>query len=134
RDFWSIERAKARKAGDSDREAEAIKRFNAANSGPERKRIENDYQRKLGDVDDEAKKLGDRRAAMVEASEVAVGPRLEQLAKAEQVTNAEYGRKRDEIRAQLDNLHKGESDGLRQVHARTKERDALAAQIKVKEG
>ena len=133
REFWQREKNVARKANDAEREAEATKKINAASSRVERTRIETEYQRKVADVEAEAKNLIDRRAELVAASEEAIKPRLGDLSLLEHRINADSGRKREDLRKRLEDLHRLETTNLGEVKANARRRDELANQVRAKE-
>lgn len=133
REYWQREKNIARKTNDTERELESTKRINAASSRAERMRIEAEYLPKLADVEAQAKILIDRRAELIMKIEEALKPRLSELSQLEQRTNADSGRKREELRKRLEGLHIAESSILKEVQENARKRDDVANQVTAKE-
>lgn len=133
KEFWSRERSFARKNGDAEREQEASRKLNVINARAERSRIENEYQRKFAEIEGDLKRLTDKRAESVEAGEAAIKPRLDELAQNEKRISADYGRKRDDIRTQLADVHVKERSALETVKGHSDQRNILTKQIRSEE-
>ena len=133
REFLRKQVGDAQKKGDDVRAAEAAEKLKTVGSRAERSCIEGTYQRKIDTLIAEAKTLRDERTKIVGDAEASVKPHLHDLSEAEHRTNAEFTRKREDLRKQLDVLHDQENGNLAKVEVTARQRDIAAKELRAKE-